>query len=371
MKILFITPWYPDDYNPNRGIFVRDQAVALASGHEVHVIYARVDYNRFALYASEISHRQFEGVNEHYVVVRRSLPVINQLVFFSIAISETLKVTRGFIPDVIHGNIGYPGALWSWCVSRAVGKPFVITEHTRVVNNFRSWIHRLATLWPLRRARSIIAVSSTLARELEQHTGRPVVVIPNIIDFSKFPITALRPAGNCQIGFLGGLNTPVKGLDLLLHAIAGLEGDFTLHIGGHGKLLDVYMQLAQELMVSSRCVFHGFVKHTEVNAFMTRLNFFVSASRYESFGMAMVEAMGCGLPVLATNSGGPADFITPVNGILVEKENVSALRQGLTKMLKHHVSFDSEAIRTFAIYNYSYPRFIARMNDVYRSLSTD
>ncbi|HET9054387.1 MAG TPA: glycosyltransferase, partial [Cyclobacteriaceae bacterium] len=143
---------------------------------------------------------------------------------------------------------------------------------------------------------------------------------------------------------------------------------FKLHIGGSGNLLEEYKRLAQQLKMEDKCIFYGFVAHDEVPAFMKPLHFFVSASRFESFGMVMVEAMACGLPVVATASGGPADFINPANGILVEKENVDALRLGIETMMQNYANYTPSHIRNFAMTHYAASAFLEKSNEFYAAV---
>ena len=366
MKILFLTPWYPDAENPNHGIFVRDQALAIVRGHEVWVVSCKVNYSAFGLSSATGSHTRFQGLRESRIVIKRSLPVFNQLNFFLRATVATLKIAREFRPDIIHGNIGYPGAFWSWIVSRFLKIPYVLTEHTRITNNFRSSIHKRLTLFGYERARKVIAVSQWHAGEISSIASKTPVVIHNVIDFAKFPVIAVRPDVNeFQIGFLGGMNTPVKGLDILLRAAANLNERFKLHIGGEGELLGHYQSLAKELEISDKCYFHGGVPHEEVSLFMSKLHFFVSASRSETFGVAMVEALASGLPVVATGSGGPRDFITPQNGILVEVENVQQLAEGMADVMRNFQRYNPHVIRNTVITRFSAERFLVEIEKVY------
>src|SRR5690606_35642048 len=154
--------------------------------------------------------------------------------------------------------------------------PYVVTEHTRVTNNFRSALHRRLTLLGFRHARAIIAVSRWHADEIGSYTQRKPVVVPNVIRFQEIPERVAHPdTEEFQIGFLGGLHTPVKGLGILLQAAAGLAGPFKLHIGGSGTLLDRYKEQAKELGIDHKCIFYGWVPYTEVKTFMSRLHIFV------------------------------------------------------------------------------------------------
>jgi glycosyltransferase involved in cell wall biosynthesis len=368
MKILFLTPWYPDEINPNHGIFVRDQAVAISRHHEVRVISSKIDYSSFALSRLQRTDQVFRNLKESRIVIKRSLPVFNQLNYFLRTTLETYKISQTFKPDIIHGNIGYPGAFWSWMMSRLLRIPFVITEHTRITNHFRSFIHKKITLFGLRRAARIIAVSERHADEILRFVGEKPLVIHNVINFEKFSkVLGLPETGEFQIGFLGGLNTPVKGLDLLLRAAATLRGKFRLHIGGKGNLLEYYKTLAGELRILDKCVFYGAIAHEEVNSLMERLHFFVSASRYETFGIAMVEALACGLPVVATDSGGSREFITDENGILVNIDPQS-LADGISELMRNFHRYDPIAIRNSVVSKFLDDNFLRKIDQVYNEV---
>lgn len=368
MRILFLTPWYPDEKKPNHGIFVRDQVAALASRHQVVVISAKVDYSRFSISSLRVKKNNFTNLSEVRINVSRSIPIFNQLNFFFRVTLASIKECRQFRPDLVHGNIGYPGAFWAWAVAKILKVPFVVTEHTRLVNNFRSAFHRFLTLFGLKRAKAIISVSRWHAEEIYKLTGIRPFVVHNIINLSKYPGVTSRPQGNIQMGFLGGLSTPVKGLDLLLEACAKLDGDFRLHVGGDGSLFEHYKQLSQQLGVYEKCEFYGAISHEKVLDFMAKLHFFVSASRSETFGVAMVEAMACGLPVVATDSGGPREFITAQNGLLVAIHS-EALAEGLQTMMNTYKTYDPLIVRNSVIEKFSDKIFVQALDSIYAQVA--
>src|SRR5258706_4978544 len=109
MKILFLTPWYPDEKNPNHGIFVRDQALALSSQHEVVVISSKINNQKWGLGSYDLKEFFFNNVKEYRLVINRSLPIYNQLNYFLISMRVATTIARRHKSEVIHGNIGYPG----------------------------------------------------------------------------------------------------------------------------------------------------------------------------------------------------------------------------------------------------------------------
>lgn len=310
----------------------------------------------------------FGNVREYRVVMHRSLPMINQFNYLLLSVWIACKVAKSFRPDIIHGNIAYPGGIWSYCVSKLISKPFVISDHTsRFTDNFRSLFHRTLTLFALRRAKKVIAVSTWAAQEIENILHRSVEIVPNLIHVNEYSVSTVRDPV-IQIGFLGGLSSEIhrKGLDLLLKAIAPVRKDFVLHIGGAGRYLEYYKELARTEGIFERCRFHGFVQ--SVPDFMSKLHFFVSSSRIEAFGMVIVEAMASGLPVVTTSSGGPADFMDDECGVLVASDDTGQLRNAVERMMDEYKTFDRNTIRMKALTRFSPEAFLERIEKLYREL---
>lgn len=367
-RILFLTPWYPDDKLPHHGVFVRDQASTLNKDLDVAVISSKVDYSSFRLFSWRISESTYEGMKEYRLMVNRSIPLLNQVNYLLISIWVTYKIGKKFKPHIIHGNIAYPGGIWAYCTAFLLSCPFVVSDHTsRFTDNFRSAFHRWLTMFSLRRAGRVIAVSSWAARNIKDVIKRDVEIVPNLIHVDEYAI-AHNDQAIAQIGFLGGLSSEIhrKGLDILLTAIAPIRDEFVLHIGGQGRFLNYYQDMAMSLGIGSKCRFHGFVPY--VPEFMRNLHFFVSSSRMEAFGMVIAEAMACGLPVITTDSGGPADFIDTDCGRMVPVGDVQALRAAIEWMLENYRSFDRNGIRRKVVNHYSPQAFSTTMQKLYDDL---
>ncbi len=370
MKIALLTPWYPDERQPFLGLFIREQAIALSKKHEVYVIVAKVDYQHFALSKySLVEVKETRTLTRYHLTINKSLPFFNQLhhLYFTWKLSKTILQNKKI--DLVHSFVGYPGAIWALLISRTLRIPYVHTEHTKLSNNYRSLWHRQLTNFGMQKANKITAVSSWLAAQLKTVVDRPVHIIPNLINVNRFNSDQLANSSVLQIGFLGGLTTNVKGLDILLKALAKYDEDFVLHIGGDGQLKEFYKQMAIEFNIVHKCKFYGAIPLHSIPAFYQQLHFFVCASRHETFSIAIIEALASGIPVLSTKCGGPEDILTDeALGVLVDNDNPDKLLKGIKSIKNRLDSFDKEYLRKYVKSRYSIESIIPLYEEVYKSV---
>jgi len=373
MKILLLTHSWPEDKIKWRGLFIKDQAMALGTVHEVFVVFFKVDYSRMAPF----SHYSFtkkveEGVTVYEITTGRSFPVINQLKYF--------RDTRRFIQkeilsrqtiDVIHSHLSYPAGFLGTITGKKEGIPCVVTEHTWVHKYFRSPVHRYCVRYTLKNCNRVVAVSNALKNDILKYCNRQVDVIPNVVNMDRFYIPETSHDGvRFNIGILGGMGNYRKGLDILIKALPMIKDiDLTVHIGGDGALLETFRNLARELDVEHLCIFYGEIKPEGIMEFYSKLAAYVLPSRDETFGVVVVEAMACGLPVIASRCGGPEEIITPENGLLIERENPARLAEAIRNVSKNMASYDKNVIRKYVMERYSPAAFEKSAAGLYRNIA--
>ena len=127
-----------------------------------------------------------------------------------------------------------------------------------------------------------------------------------------------------------------KGFDLLLQAWARIEKqnpDWQLAVYGDGDRSPYKSQMKELGIDTSRCTLNG--KVSDIEAEYLKSSLFAFSSRFEGFGMVLIEAMACGLPVVSFACPcGPRDIITNgVDGLLVENGNIEDLAEALSQLM--------------------------------------
>ncbi len=159
-----------------------------------------------------------------------------------------------------------------------------------------------------------------------------------------------------------------KGIDLLLRAWAGLAnaGVPRLVIVGEdpGKR---FARLAAALGVGEHVQFHGVVPREELRRLMQHAAFYVCASRAETFGVAVAEALACGRPVVVTQCGGPEDFVSDDVGLTVPVDDEQALARAVGALAATASAYDPAVLHAHIEGLVGHDAFRRRMNAVYDS----
>lgn len=157
--------------------------------------------------------------------------------------------------------------------------------------------------------------------------------IPNGIPIQ--PLCRPHHSGPKKLIFVGRLHKQ-KGLDLLLQALSSdnLRAlGYIMEIAGDGPEKDNLMKMCAENSLSERVHFLGELAPNAVRAHLVNADIFVLPSRYEGMSNAALEAMECGLPILATRCGGIDRWIENEAGWVVATNNSAALEAALSEAL--------------------------------------
>lgn len=363
MHVLFLPSWYLYSHSHVQGIFFKEQALALLkAGIKVGLIYPEIWGVRTLLTRTDIDDPpRFQTIiSEDGGLVEIRLkgfafgPTWPWVTTWS-ARKLLEQYSRHFgRPDLIHAHV----AVWAGMAASYLPLPYVLTEHWTGYREglLSSWQKPLVRR-AFRRAQVRMAVGSALTQDIEPYTdGLPVEVVPNLIDTEFFVPPASRPAPPpFRLITVANLRKR-KRIDSIIRTLAHLVGnglDVVLDIGGDGPEREALKQLANDFGIASRVTFLGPLSREGVRRAMQRAHLFVLPSEYETFGVVYVEAMACGLPVVASRCGGPEDYVTPDVGLLVPKGDDRALATAILDVLRSYERFDGNQIRCYAERHFS------------------
>ncbi|NOZ23374.1 MAG: glycosyltransferase family 4 protein [Planctomycetes bacterium] len=292
------------------------------------------------------------------------------------------RAVRESQPDLIHAQ-----HLWVAAACAAeTGLPFVITSHgTDLIGLRKDPRFRPMVQKAVGQAARIIAVSSQVARDIKTMLpipDRKIVVIGNGFDPSLFHPgapdreTVLRRMGIAEpcryvVTFVGKL-THFKGADVLIHAAEEYENRadsvLTLIIGDgelRGELENmVHRHTAQGIR------FLGHRPQADVAELMRIADVHAVPSRGEPFGIAALEALACGTPVVGTQAGGLPDFITPEVGSLAAVDNPIALGNLIVRDLKSGSKRTKGPVAArYALDGFTWEKQVAKIVAVYREIT--
>lgn len=250
---------------------------------------------------------------------------------------------RPDLVDLVHGHF-YDAAAATLLLARRLGVPYVLTEHSTLARPLTLLEQRA-----FREASRVMPVSRMLQKALESSGLKArYEVVPNVVDLDSFSPAPHPPRPLKRLVAVTRM-TEIKGVpDLLeaLHLLKARRQDWTCDLIGGGERGDDYRALASRLGLLERdqVVFRGELRRPEVAAVLREADLFVLASRIETFSVATVEAMACGLPVVVTACGGPEELVGPESGVIVPKQDPAALAEALDRTLSDLDRFRPEEI---------------------------
>ena len=186
-------------------------------------------------------------------------------------------------------------------------------------------------------ANKVVGISDAVTNWLIESGEVPAhkaVKIYNPVVIPKPRTKEDAPTGRFRIGFVGRLE-PVKNPLALVDALAlvlaqGIDAE--LSIVGDGSQKQLLISRAAELKISDRVILHGFQE--EPDTYVRQCHVYIQPSISEGFGLALVEAMGCAVPVIATAVGGAPEIIdNNCTGWLIDKTDAKTIASKLIEVL--------------------------------------
>lgn len=286
---------------------------------------------------------------------------------------DILKEVKKVKPDVLHCQ-GMNCIQASILVKLLMPKVKIYnTVHD--VNNYKKYNKFQVVLGNVM-CRKIIAISKAVEQEI-LHKAVPknkVEVVFNAIDTDKFKPNLIKKLdkNNITLVNVARVYPEKKGQDLLVRAVAQLyKRGYNIKcifagepMKGNVKYIDDLKALAKELRVSDNVEFLGNVMN--VPQVLENADLFVLPSRFEGFGISIIEAMAMGKPCVVSNIEGPMEIISSDKlGYTFKNGDYADLTNKIELAINNYDSFDCEYIRNYVVSNYSVTNMIDKLERIY------
>jgi glycosyltransferase involved in cell wall biosynthesis len=285
------------------------------------------------------------------------------------------SIVATYKPDVVHSNV-YIADVLSW-VSVPCGIPLISTLHgvdawwmnqRRVLSLLKTKSY--AGMARLRQVR-FIAVSEDVKHQAESMAGLyrdRIAVIANGVDTDWF-VPNERPSAQPFVIVQVGRFVPEKGHKTALRALATLKRSqplVRLVLVGAGPLRDECEALATTLGIRSEVDFVG--RHLDVRPWLWSADAFWMPSETEGLPVACLEAMSCGLPIVASDVGGLPEIVDSTCGYIISRGDAEALSKVTSLLIEdsEHAQALGCAARRKVERDYSLNKVVEAYEAVYR-----
>lgn len=331
MKIAFISSGDPimDTYPSGGGI--QHQIWGLAKeltkkGHETHILSRHMGWD----------YRSLEGVNIHGIKVALSDPIISRFILSRKMRRKVLEIK----PDILYLS----DVFTSFFLLRVAIPKLYVTNNTYTdsYKKFAIQSNKLNYLFfdfkqkveyfVMNNSDIVCALNDSIEKWLNYKGITNTLVLPNSVDPQAY-----RHEADDKYIFYAGQFLDRKGISYLLDAFDGLSSkfdDYSLVLKGRGKDKKKLIKRASISIKKERIKFFPWTTKEKLTNDYAHCTVFVYPSIYENFGIAIIEAMASGKPVIASNVMGPRDIIThKKDGFLFEMGNTNELKKYLELIL--------------------------------------
>lgn len=350
------------------GIVATELGLELANrGHEIH----------FITYANPI--RLDVGTPRiHYHEVEVSTYPLFQYPPYCLALASRMaEVAEDYKLDLLHVHYAIPHSISAMLAKQMMQSrmklPFITTLHgtdITLVGLDRSYFP--ITKFSIEQSDAVTSISRDLQRQTREVFGvaNEIRVIHNFVNVDLYKPSGERSRDEWKLVHLSNFR-PVKRVLDCIHILAAVRCEMKAHLYmvGDGPERGPAQRLARELGVEGCVTFMG--KQDHVERLLPSMHILLLPSEMESFGLAALEGMACGLPAIATRVGGVPELITHgVDGFLEAVGDTQAQARRVIELLTNREAYDqmANAARSTAVERFSTDLIIPQYERCYQDL---
>lgn len=251
---------------------------------------------------------------------------------------------------------------------------------------YKSTFNKKTLIKNLKAATRVASTSHDMKAQTEKFIkpSLPISVTPFGVDLNKFrPNKELRDPSVITIGIIKTLEENY-GVNYLLESVcqlikrleksnqSELASKIRLLIVGAGSQYNTLIELSKRLKINQITKFIGAVSHEEVPDYLNKLDIYCAPSISESFGVAIIEASACGIPVIVSDVGGlPEVVINNKTGYVVQNKNVNHITEKLYDLVMNEgkrIEMGKNG-REYITSNYSWKHSVKIMENLYEEVN--
>jgi glycosyltransferase involved in cell wall biosynthesis len=375
--ILFLPRWYPNPEDPQLGVFIQKHAKAAALNHRVTVIYPFGVENQLERYVLDI--QTATNITEVKVWYRKSEnTLVNVIRYYTAFFKAKKQVALSWKSiDVSHVNIMAKSAVMALGLKLFFGIPYIITEqwsgYTTTAGLFVTKPKWQQHVWRLltTQASLIITVSRFLQLAMKQlNLGQHFAWMPNVVENVSLvpPSTNNNALRLLNVSDLVDSTKNISGLLSAMKTVVKYYPTIKLNIIGGGKDEAMLKQLCMDYELEKHVVFHGRVTNDVVYQYMHETDAVIINSFFETFSVVAAEGLICGKPVIATDCGGPSEFINEEVGTLVTIDDAEQLAKGIMHVLENLSRYEAQKLHDYAKNKFSYEAVAKQLQGFYKAV---
>jgi L-malate glycosyltransferase len=388
MHILIVpSALYIPSHRSLSGIFQYHQAMALLrQGHKVGV--ASFGFKTMRHWWRSAGYPDREQPADNFVIIRKFQRLFLPHRFITPSAIEPYY-SRGYrdvitryideqgLPDVIHAHDYVYAGIAASEIGELFGVPVVVTVHSSDLaqkSTPESLIRRASEVSA--NVGATISVSRALKSRLMGMGIKSSLneVVPNVIDPQHADrdlssVTVSEVCGSVGFEYINiATMDDNKNHELLVNAFRKVlthQPLSRLTLVGTGSNKRRLKRLVRHCDIAHRVEFIDYLNRDALFERLSAARCFVLTSRFETFGVVLIEAASVGLPVIATRCGGPEDIVEENSGMLVDSDNADQLVMAMLRVQGEALKYDRAAIRNNVLRRFGEEAIVRRLEHIY------
>lgn len=305
------------------GIFIQKHIEAINTLHPSRVLFPMARHQKKSVEIEQVQINELIVYRTYY----KSKPIgisfldrfLRKWYYFKALKGGIRKIRKdGFTEDFVHLHVLERNAKF---IKSFYNKPYFITEHWSKYLFPKN--HSSVDTSFFVKSAGISVVSKTLKQGLLNSgiTHKHIECIPNVVDTTVFTLKETPKNTIPQLVHVSEFNEEAKNISGILESLSILKSkgfDFTFKLVGYGKDLNQIKAKIKALELEPRVELTGKLYPEDLARILNSSDLFIFNSRYETFGIVILEALLCGCPVVSTKVGIAPEVIKDENGLLVE-----------------------------------------------------